>query len=117
MDVRKFLPGATAAAGLLAASAASASAAIVCAGPVCWHTHEAYDNPPDARVVDDPDQLRCGLRNTTRGGSTRPWLLARRPLDGVVGRQQGALNPPFFLGPASLAGTRSTAGRFLFAAY
>jgi hypothetical protein len=60
MDVRKFLLGATAAAGLLAASAVSASAAIVCAGPVCWHTHEAYDYPPDARVVVQPDEWRWG---------------------------------------------------------
>ena len=60
MDVRKFLLGATAAAGLLAASAVSASAAIVCAGPVCWHTHEAYDYPPDARVVVHPDEWRWG---------------------------------------------------------
>ena len=52
--------GATAAAGLLAASAVSASAAIVCAGPVCWHTHEAYDYPPDARVVVHPDEWRWG---------------------------------------------------------
>jgi hypothetical protein len=60
MDVRKFLLGAMAATGLLAASAVSASAAIVCAGPVCWHTNEAYDYPPDARVVVHPDDWRWG---------------------------------------------------------
>ena len=85
MDVRKFLLGATTAAGLLAASAVSASAAIVCAGPVCWHTHEAYDYPPDARVVVHPDDWRWGRGGTIHvAGARRPWLLARRPLDGVV---------------------------------
>jgi hypothetical protein len=38
MDARKFLLGVTAAAGLLAVSVVNASAAIVCVGPVCWHT-------------------------------------------------------------------------------
>lgn len=38
-------------AGLLAASAATASAAIVCSGDVCWHTTERYEYPPDARVT------------------------------------------------------------------
>jgi hypothetical protein len=60
MDVRKFLLGAAAAAGLLAVSAVDASAAIVCAGPVCWHAHETYDYPPDARVVVHPDGWRWG---------------------------------------------------------
>jgi hypothetical protein len=31
------------------AGAAAAAAAIVCSGDVCWHTHEVYDYPPDAK--------------------------------------------------------------------
>ena len=42
-------------AALLAFATTSASAAIVCSRDVCWHTHEAYDSPPDARVT-----LACG---------------------------------------------------------
>jgi hypothetical protein len=60
MDARKFLLGVTAAAGLLAVSVVNGSAAIVCAGPVSWRTHEAYDYPPDARVVVHPDDWRWG---------------------------------------------------------
>jgi hypothetical protein len=60
MEMRKFLLGATAAAGNLAVTAVNASAAIVCAGPVCWHTHEAYNYPPDARLVVHPDDWRLG---------------------------------------------------------
>jgi hypothetical protein len=60
MDMRKFLVGAMAAAGLLAVSLVNASAAIVCAGPVCWHTHETYDYPPNAGVVVHPDDWRWG---------------------------------------------------------
>jgi hypothetical protein len=38
-------------AGVLAISAVSASAAIVCSGNVCWHTTERYEYPADARVT------------------------------------------------------------------
>ena len=37
--------------GLFALSTASASAAIVCSGNVCWHTTERYEYPPESRVV------------------------------------------------------------------
>jgi hypothetical protein len=37
--------------GFFAFSAASASAAIVCSGNVCWHTPERYQYPSDARIV------------------------------------------------------------------
>ena len=56
----KALLGAAAGAGLLAFSAVGASAAIVCAGPVCWHTHEAYDYPATAHVIVHPDDWRWG---------------------------------------------------------
>lgn len=42
------------------AMAAPATAAIVCSGDVCWHTHEAYDYPPDARVVVHEDSWKWG---------------------------------------------------------
>jgi hypothetical protein len=44
--VSKILIGAATAAGVAALSIVSASAAIVCTGDVCWHTHTAYDYPP-----------------------------------------------------------------------
>ena len=59
-SLRTAFLGAAAAAGLLAISAASASAAIVCNGSVCWHTHEAYEYPPAAGVVVHPDDWRWG---------------------------------------------------------
>jgi hypothetical protein len=49
--MRKVILAAVVGAGALALSALNASAAIVCAGPVCWHTHEAYEYPPSAGVV------------------------------------------------------------------
>ena len=42
----KLLTAATVSLGALAFSAMNASAAIVCTGPVCWHTHEMYEYPP-----------------------------------------------------------------------
>jgi hypothetical protein len=54
----KTLLGATVAAGVAAFSATGASAAIVCTGTVCWHTHEAYEYPPTAGVIIHPDDWR-----------------------------------------------------------
>ncbi len=51
MTSSKILLGAAAVLGFVAASAVSASAAIICSGSVCWHTTERYEYPPDARVV------------------------------------------------------------------
>jgi hypothetical protein len=59
-SLQKVLLGAAAAGGLLALSAATASAAIVCSGRVCWHTHEAFEYPPAAGVVVHPDDWRWG---------------------------------------------------------
>jgi hypothetical protein len=56
----KVLLGATVGAGMLALSAASASAAIVCSGTVCWHAPEAYDYPPEAHVIIHRDDWRWG---------------------------------------------------------
>jgi hypothetical protein len=47
-------------ASTLALSAASASAAIVCSGNECWHTHEVYEFPREAGVVVHPDDWRWG---------------------------------------------------------
>jgi hypothetical protein len=59
-SLSKALLGAALGAGILAFSAISASAAIVCSGSVCWHTHEAYEYPPDAGVIVHPDDWRWG---------------------------------------------------------
>ena len=48
--------------GFLAASAMSASAAVVCTGNVCWHTHETYTYPPEARVIVHEDNWKWGPR-------------------------------------------------------
>jgi hypothetical protein len=61
--VTRTLLGAAMSAGVLAFSAMNASAAIVCNGNVCWHAHEAYEYPSDARVVVHPDDWRWGPRD------------------------------------------------------
>ena len=45
---------------VLALSAISASAAIVCSGNVCWHSHERYEYPPSASVIIHEDSWRGG---------------------------------------------------------
>jgi hypothetical protein len=64
--LRKTLLGAALGAGALAFSAMSASAAVVCAGPVCWHTHDAYEYPHEAGVVVHPDDWRWGASDHYR---------------------------------------------------
>jgi hypothetical protein len=59
-SLSKTLFAAVVAAGFAAFSDVNASAAVVCTGPVCWHTQEAYDYPPDARVIVHPDDWRWG---------------------------------------------------------
>jgi hypothetical protein len=58
--LKKTLFGAAAGAALLTLSAVSASAAIVCSGSVCWHTHETYVYPPTAGVIIHPEDWRWG---------------------------------------------------------
>jgi hypothetical protein len=60
MTLTKTLAGTALGAGLLAFSTISASAAIACSGNVCWHTHEAYTYPPEARIVVHEDNWRWG---------------------------------------------------------
>ena len=59
-SLSKGIFGAAIGAGFLALSAASASAAIVCSGNVCWHAREAYEYPPEAHVIVHPDDWRWG---------------------------------------------------------
>jgi hypothetical protein len=58
--INKTVVGALMGASVMAFSAVSASAAIVCRGPVCWHTHDAYDYPAGARVIVHPDDWAWG---------------------------------------------------------
>ena len=55
---KKVLLGAAAGGAMLALSAISASAAIVCTGNVCWHTLERYTYPPAASVIIHEDDWR-----------------------------------------------------------
>jgi hypothetical protein len=59
-SLKKTLFAVTLGAGALAISGLSASAAIICSGPVCWHVTDAYDYPPEARVIIHPDDWRWG---------------------------------------------------------
>ena len=41
-------------------SAVNASADIACTGEVCWHAHEKYTYPPEARVTIHEDSWKAG---------------------------------------------------------
>jgi hypothetical protein len=58
----KILSAAAIGAAVVMASASGASAAIVCQGHTCWHTHEAYDFPHEAGIVVHEDNWRAGPR-------------------------------------------------------
>ncbi len=58
--MRKVILAAAVGAGALALSALNASAAIVCSGDVCWHTHETYTYPPEAHVTIHEDTWQAG---------------------------------------------------------
>jgi hypothetical protein len=60
MNVAKVLSGVLLGAGLSVAASVPASAAVVCSGNVCWHTHERYEYPPEARVTVHEDNWRWG---------------------------------------------------------
>jgi hypothetical protein len=64
--IGKSLLGTALGAGLLALSSFGASAAIVCQGNVCWHTHERLEYPPGAKVMIHEDDWRPGPRITFR---------------------------------------------------
>ena len=58
--LRKVLSAAAISAVVVMTSTFSASAAIVCQGNTCWHTHEAYDFPHEAGVVVHEDDWHWG---------------------------------------------------------
>jgi hypothetical protein len=64
--LRKFLLAAAAGAAVLTVSAVSASAAVVCTGRVCWHTHERYEYPAHAGVVVHEDNWKWGRHDHYR---------------------------------------------------
>ncbi len=72
-SITKVLLGATAGAAILAFSAITASAAIVCNGNTCWHTHEHYTYPPSAGVVIHEDDWRAGPGITFREHAGRGY--------------------------------------------
>jgi hypothetical protein len=59
-SLTSILATASVGACVLAFSAVNASAAIVCNGNVCWHVHETYTYPPDARVIIHGDDWAPG---------------------------------------------------------
>ncbi len=59
-SMSKIAIGLAAGAGMFALSAVGTSAAIVCSGYDCWHTHAVYDYPPEARIIVHPDDWRWG---------------------------------------------------------
>jgi hypothetical protein len=65
-NMRKVVLAGLIGASALAFSAMSASAAIVCTGDVCWHTHDSYDYPPSAGVVVHEDNWAPGPSVTFR---------------------------------------------------
>jgi hypothetical protein len=60
MTLNKTLIGAVMGAGVLAFTMASASAAIVCSGNVCWHVKDKYEYPPEGRVTLHDDNWKWG---------------------------------------------------------
>ncbi len=47
-------------AAAVAFSVGNASADIACTGDVCWHAHEKYTYPPEARVTVHEDTWKAG---------------------------------------------------------
>lgn len=60
MTLSKTLLGTAMGASVLALTMASASAAIVCNGNVCWHVKERHAYPPEARVTMHEDDWKWG---------------------------------------------------------
>jgi hypothetical protein len=60
MTLSKTLLGTLMGASVLALTMASASAAIVCSGNVCWHVKEKHAYPSDARVTVYEDNWKWG---------------------------------------------------------
>jgi hypothetical protein len=58
--LRKILSAAAIGAAAVMMSTFGASAAIVCQGNTCWHTHDAYEFPHEAGVVVHEDNWHWG---------------------------------------------------------
>lgn len=58
--MNKALVGIALGAGLLAFSASTVSAAVVCNGNTCWHAKEKYAYPRDSGVVVHEDSWKAG---------------------------------------------------------
>jgi hypothetical protein len=58
--ISKILIGAAMGMAVAALPMTNAAAEIVCSGDTCWHTHERYEYPADARIVVHPDNWRWG---------------------------------------------------------
>jgi hypothetical protein len=67
----KAVTGAAIGIGVLAASAVTASAAVVCSGNVCWHTHERYEYPATAGVVVHEDDWKWGPSEKYTSANTK----------------------------------------------
>jgi hypothetical protein len=69
--MRKIILATVVGASAMALSSMTASTSIVCTGPVCWHTHDTYDYPPEARVTvhEDGEQVRALGSASTKGAA------------------------------------------------
>jgi hypothetical protein len=65
-------------------SAVSASAAIVCSGRVCWHTHERYEYPRHLGLLSMRITGSGADRAFTGGASMRAAATGVEPLDCLV---------------------------------
>jgi hypothetical protein len=58
--LKQILSAAAISAAVVMTSTFGASAAIVCQGNTCWHTHEVHDYPHEAGVVVHEDNWHWG---------------------------------------------------------
>ena len=58
--LKKIAVAAALSASAITFSAVNASAAIVCSGDDCWHTHEVYRYPTESHVIVHADDWRWG---------------------------------------------------------
>jgi hypothetical protein len=89
--LRRMLCAAAISAAVIVTSTFSASAAIVCQGNVCWHTHEAYDFPHEAGVVVHEDNWHWGPHEKFR---------FREPRAAAIGAAKNGWRGKFCLRPA-----------------
>jgi hypothetical protein len=93
-------PAAVIGLGGIAMTSVPASAAVVCNGDTCWHTHSVYHYPPGIGVVVRTDHWHWGLHDhsvwhehTGRGYSQ--WRLGDL-LGGNTGLREGGCGRPSF---------------------